>query len=69
MLSPTAPVYGNLASATSRALSGLQRSVGRALQGGAAEKVLDSGDGAQHIYASRLGSQVKSKQEELIKTS
>ncbi len=65
MLSPSAPVYGNLASATSRALAGLQRSVGRALQGGAAEKVLDSGDGGQHIYASRLGSQVKSKQAQI----
>ena len=65
MLSPTAPVYGNLASATSRAMAGLQRSVGRALQGGAAEKILDGGDGAQHIYASRLGSQVKSKQAQI----
>ena len=66
MLSPTAPVYGNLASATSRALVGLQRSVGRALQGEGAEKVLDNGDGGQHVYASRLGSEVKSKQAQII---
>ena len=62
MLSPTAPVYGNIASATSRALAGLQRSVSRVLESDAAEKILDSGDGGQHVYASRLGSEVKSKQ-------
>ena len=50
-------------------MAGLQRSVGLALQGDGSEKVLDNGDGGQHIYASRLGSQVKSKQEESIKTS
>ena len=65
MLSPTAPVFGNLASATSRALAGLPRSVSRVLEGDAAEKVLDSGDGGQHIYASRLGSEVKSKQAQI----
>ena len=65
MLSPTAPVYGNLASATSRALAGLQRSVSRVLEGDAAEKILDSGDGGQHVYASRLGSEVKSKQAQI----
>ena len=65
MLSPTAPVYGNLASATSLAMAGLQRSVGLALQGDGSEKVLDNGDGGQHIYSSRLGSQVKSKQAQI----
>jgi flagellin-like hook-associated protein FlgL len=65
MLSPTAPVYGNLASATSRALSGLQRSVGRLLEGDAAEKLLNKGDAGQHVYASRLGSEVKVKQAQI----
>ena len=65
MLSPTALVYGNLASATSRALAGLQRSVGRLLEGEAAQKLLDKGDAGQHVYASRLDSEVKVKQAQI----
>lgn len=65
MLSPTAPIYGNLAGATSKALASLERSVSRALQGSGSEKVLDRGDGGQHVYASRLGSEIKSKQAQI----
>lgn len=65
MLSPTAPIYGNLAGATGRALAGLQRSVSKALKGSGTEKVLQDGDGGQHVYASRLGSEVRSKQAQI----
>ncbi len=48
MLSPTASIYGNLAGATSRALAGLQRSVGRALRSAdAVESMRDAGDVGQ----------------------
>ncbi len=65
MLSPTAPVFGNLASATSRALAGLQRSVGRTLGGQASAQALAEGDGGKHTFATRLGSLSRIKQIEL----
>jgi len=65
MLSPTAPVFGNLASATSRALAGLQRSVGSALGGQASAQALAEGDGGNHTFATRLSSLSRIKRVEL----
>ncbi|MBU60931.1 MAG: hypothetical protein CMI26_00350 [Opitutae bacterium] len=61
MLSPTAPVFGNLASATSRALAGLQRS----LLNEPTAQALAEGDGGKHTFATRLRSLNQKKQTEL----
>jgi flagellin-like hook-associated protein FlgL len=62
MLSATAPIFGNLATATSRALSGLQRSVGRTLRSGdAVASLRDAGDGGQFSYAARMEGHTRSK--------
>ena len=66
MLSPTAPIYGNLANATGRALAGLQRSVGRTLRASnAVESMRDSGNGGQFSYAARMESDTRKKNETL----
>ena len=55
MLSPSAPIFGNLASAASRALAGQQRSVGRSLRSAdAVASMRDAGDGGQFSYAARM---------------
>ncbi|MBT7923329.1 MAG: hypothetical protein HN627_03645, partial [Opitutae bacterium] len=62
MLSPTAPVYGNLASATSRAMAGLQRSVGRTLRSSdAVASLRDATDGGQFSYAARMEGNTRAK--------
>ena len=65
MLSASAPIFGNLATATSRALAGLQRSVGRTLGGQASAQALAEGDGGKHTFATRLSSLSRIKQIEL----
>jgi flagellin-like hook-associated protein FlgL len=65
MLSPSAPIFGNLATATSRALAGLERSAGRALGGHASAQALADGDGGKHTFATRLSSSSRIKQIEL----
>jgi len=63
MLSPTAPIYGNLANATGRALAGLQRSVGRALRSSdPAASAREDVDGGKFVYVSRLESKVREAQ-------
>ena len=61
MLSASAPIFGNLATATSRALGGLQRSLGHE----ATAQALAEGDGGKHTFATRLRSLVHKKQTEL----
>ncbi len=63
MLAPNSPVYGNLANATRRALAGMQRSVERTLET-VVERSLPDGDGGNHVFASRLGQSIRSKQSE-----
>ena len=65
MLSASAPIFGNLATATSRALAGLERSVGRTLGGQASAQALAEGDGGKHTFATRLSSSSRIKQIEL----
>ena len=60
MLSPTAPVYGNLATATSRAFQNLDRSSRQALQVTEPNQIKGSYvDTGKYIYTSRLESEVK----------
>ena len=62
MLSASAPIFGNLATATSRALGGLQRSVGRTLRSGdAVASLRDAGDGGQFSYAVRMEGNTRAK--------
>ena len=62
MLSATAPIFGNLASAASRALAGQQRSVGRSLRSAdAVASMRDAGDGGQLSYAARMTSDTHAK--------
>ena len=66
MLAPNSPIYGNLANATSKALAGLQRSVGRTLRASnAVESMRDSGNGGQFSYATRMESDTRKKNETL----
>jgi len=62
MLSASAPIFGNLATATSRAMAGLQRSVGRTLRSGdAVASLRDAGDGGQFSYAVRMEGKTRAK--------
>ena len=62
MLSASAPIFGNLATATSRALAGLQRSVGRTLRSSdAVASLRDATDGGQFSYAARMEGNTRAK--------
>jgi len=62
MLSASAPIFGNLATVTSRAMAGLQRSVGRTLRSGdAVASLRDAGDGGQFSYAARMEGNTRAK--------
>ena len=56
MLSPSAPIYGNLAHATGKAMLSLQRSTSKALSANATEVAISKGNGGDASYSARLSS-------------
>lgn len=65
MLSPTAPIYGNLSHATGRAMLDLQRTTSRTLSVNATEVAISKGNAGDASYSARLSSLSERKQHEV----